>query len=114
MKKRSFAFFLAFCWVIGMVAIFSFPPKIKTAEEKTSHDTFLNELASPELHIRTSFENLKVPPFEIDWRLGFKFNTEWFPGFVQVGVRYLPPSYFQKSRSLLDTRLFFIRFFYSW
>ena len=114
MKKRLSAFFITLCWVVGMMAVFSFPPKINLHESHAAAQTVLNELSSPDLHIRTSFEELKTPPFEIDWRLNAKLNSEWIPGFLTTEIAHISPSFFQKSRSLLDIRQFFIHFFHSW
>ncbi|MBC6367852.1 hypothetical protein [Algoriphagus sp. AK58] len=114
MKTQRFAFFLSLCWMIGMVAVFSFPPKIIIESEGKSSQTFLKEVSGPDLHLRTTFENLKTPPFEVDWRLSAKLNSEWIPEFFSTSVVYLAPSFFQKSRALLDIKQFFIRFFYSW
>lgn len=114
MKKRLSAFFISLCWVVGMMAVFSFPPKIDLYEANPVGKTVLKELSSPDLHIRTSFEELKTPPFEIDWRLSAKLNSEWIPGFLSTEIAHISSSFFQKSRSLLDIRQFFIQYFYSW
>jgi hypothetical protein len=114
MKTQRFAFLLSFCWMIGMVAVFSFPPKITIDHNGRFHSTSLKEIAGPELHLRASFENPTTPPLEIDWRLSAKLNSEWIPGFFSLSTAYLAPSYFQKSKALLDIHQFFIRFFYTW
>ncbi len=114
MKKRLSAFFITLCWVIGMMAVFSFPPKIDLHEVNASRKTVLKELSSPDLHLRTSSGEFKSPPFEIDWRLSAKLNSEWIPDFLTTEIAHISPSFFQKSRSLLDIRQFFIQYFYSW
>ncbi len=114
MKKRNFAFVLALCWLVGMVAVCSFPQKIKFRGEDSSERSYVKELSGPELHGRPLFENLKVPPFEIDWRLYFKSCDEWIDREFLPGNRYFAPSYFQKSKAFFDIRLIFIRYFYSW
>ncbi|WP_111392871.1 hypothetical protein [Algoriphagus aquaeductus] len=114
MKKRQSAFFLSLCWMISMVAVFSFPPKIPTEGNNKSRQTFLSEVSGPDLHFRSTFENPKTPPFEIDWRLNGKLNSEWIPAIFSPSSTYLAPAFFTKSRALLDIRLFFIRYFYSW
>lgn len=114
MKKQCIAFLLGLCWVIGMIAVFSFPPKIKIQNETSGSDTILKEITGPTLHLRTSFENFKTPPFEIDWRLFSKLNPTWKPENYSTLLIHFAPSYFQKSRALIDHKLFFIKFFYSW
>jgi len=114
MKKQRIAFLLGLCWVIGMIAIFSFPPKLKTQKETTDSETILKEISGPTLHLRASFENFKTPPFEIDWRLFAKLNPTWKPEYYSTLLIHFAPSFFQKSRALLDSKLFFIQYFYSW
>jgi hypothetical protein len=100
--------------MIGMVAVFSFPPKITIDHQGRSHSTLVKEIEWPELHLRVCCENPTTPPFEIDWRLSAKLHSEWIPEFFSLSTGYLAPSYFQKSRALLDIRQFFIRFFHTW
>lgn len=114
MKKQLSAFFIALCWVVGMMAVFSFPPKIDQQQANASGQTVLNELSIPDLHLRTSSGESKTPPFEIDWRLSTKLNSEWIPDFLTTEIAHISPSFFQKSRSLLDILQFFIQYFYSW
>lgn len=114
MKTQRFAFLLSLCWVIGMVAVFSFPPQIIIESEGKNNQTILKEVSTPDLHLRSSVENLKTPPFEVDWRLSAKLNSEWIPEFLSPSTIYLAPSFFQKSRALLDIRQFFIRYYYTW
>lgn len=114
MKIQRIAFFLGVCWMIGMVAVFSFPPQFTLEQEGKSNQTFLKEISGPDLNLLASVENLKTPPFEVDWRLSAKLNSEWIPQFLSPTSVYLAPSFFQKSGALLDIRQFFIRYFYTW
>lgn len=114
MKKRLFTFFIALSWVVGMMAVFSIPSKINLVEGKYAGQTVLNELSIPDFPFRTYIENIETPPFEIDWRLSAKLNPEWIPDFLNTEIAHISPSFFQKSRALLDIRQFFMRYFYSW
>jgi len=114
MKKQRLAFFLCVCWMIGLMAVFSFPPKFSFERKEKSNPTFLKAVSGPDLQLISSAENLKTPPFEIDCRLTAKLNSEWIPLFLSPVSVYLSPFFFKKSRALIDIRQFFIRYFYTW
>jgi hypothetical protein len=114
MKKQRLAFLLSLCWAIGMVAVFSFPPKINTEEGGKNNQTYVKSVFVPDLRISIGVENHKTPPFEVDWRLNAQLNAEWIPAFLSVSASYFAPSFFEKSRALQDIRQFFIRYFHTW
>ncbi|WP_133553168.1 hypothetical protein [Algoriphagus boseongensis] len=114
MKKQGIAFLLFFCWIVGITAVFSFPPKLNQASQKAPITTSVSEIQSQNIHFRASQDRPQIPPFEIDWRLSAKLNSTWIPEFKAVRSIYLPPSFFQKSKALFDVKETFIRFFHSW
>lgn len=115
MKKQQIALLLSWCWAIGLVAVFSFPPKIKVAEQWDFQQTHVQEKSNLEIHFRsTSADQSQVPPFEIDWTLTGKLNSEWIPSFLAPSTVWLAPSFIRKSKALLDIHQFFIQYYYTW
>ncbi|OYX15543.1 MAG: hypothetical protein B7Z16_13280 [Algoriphagus sp. 32-45-6] len=114
MKKQQIALFLSFCWAIGLVAVFSFPPTQKS-QSRVQENTVVQELSSPHFHLRTSSAgSTSVPGFEVDWSLFSRLNSDWVPSSILPFTRYFAPTFFQKSRGLLNHFQFFIQYFYSW
>jgi hypothetical protein len=114
MKNRGFAFLLTLCWIIGMSAVFSFPPKIETNAYADIPSAVVGEIQGPQIHFRTVSGPPQIPPFEVDWSVIHKFNSIWIPDFKQVFLEYFAPAFFQKSRALFDVKETFIRYFYTW
>jgi hypothetical protein len=114
MKKQKIALLLSCFWLLGLAAVFSFPPDAKTGMALENNRSELNQLYSPELTLRCSGENLVVPGFKADLS---------FAGFIDsaVGIDWLPfhspylsPAFFQKSKPLFDVLILFFHFFYTW
>jgi hypothetical protein len=114
MKNQGIAFLLTLCWIIGMSAVFSFPPKIASNDIAENTSAVIGEIQGPQIHFRTVADSPQVPSFKIDWSLIHKFNSIWIPDFRRVLLEYLAPAFFQKSRALFDVKETFIRFFYTW
>ena len=114
MKKQSIALFLSLCWVFSMFLFFSFPAKADLSQTHSTEKTLVKEIGTGELHLRTSSETPKTPPFEVDGSQSIKLNPAWIPAFLQVAHIYLAPAFFSKSVPLINIRTFFIQFYYTW
>ncbi|RIW15787.1 hypothetical protein D0X99_10210 [Algoriphagus lacus] len=114
MKKQKIALFLSLTWLIGMIAVFSFPPTLDASTDSSNEQSIIQKISSPEILLRTSSESLEIPPFKIDWRFnGFlypPFSVEYFT----VYPIYLSSSFYDRSNPLFDILITFFHYFHTW
>lgn len=114
MKKQQIALLLSLAWLIGLIAVFSFPPIVKNGLDTHGNQSTLSEIVTPEMTLRVSGENPEVPGFKADWSfiglISSEININWTPSHSQ----YLSPAFFTKSRPLFDVLVTFFYFFHTW
>lgn len=114
MKKQKIALLLSLCWLLGLIAVFSFPPIIQTDAVHGSTTAVLSEWSSPELNIRTSGEIPEVPGFKAEWRFFDLLSSDRYNQLLSSKVKTQTPSFIKKSRPLFDVLLTFFYFFHTW
>jgi hypothetical protein len=114
MKKQKIALLLSLCWLLGLIAVFSFPPGIQSDADPGSSDPVLSEWSSPELILRTSGEAPEVPGFKAEWRFFDLISSDRHILPQSSKVKTLAPSFIKKSRPLFDVLITFFYFFYTW
>lgn len=114
MKKQKIALFLGLTWLIGMIAVFSFPPTLERSADPTTQNAVIQKISSPDLLLRTSSESLEVPSFKIDWRFQGFLNPEFSVEFFRVYPIHLTSSVYDRSGPLFDVLIIFFHFFYTW
>ncbi|OOG74813.1 hypothetical protein [Algoriphagus sp. A40] len=114
MKKQKIALLLSLSWLIGLIAIFSFPPSIKSAAEPHSQHSELREITAPDLVLRASGQTPEVPAFKADLHFSDLLSANSKTDFVPSITQYLSPSFFTKSRPLFDVLITFFYFFHTW
>ena len=112
MKKQKIAFLLSLSWLIGLIAVFSFPPAINTTSDH-HHKSELSEISTPDLVLRTSGPSPEVPAFKADFNFAGLLTSNWISEFAPSESQYFPPSFFTKSRPLFDVLITFFYFFYT-
>lgn len=114
MKKQKIALFLSLSWLIGMIAVFSFPPPLDPSTDSGAKQSVIQKISSPEILLRTSTESLEIPPFKIDWR----FNGFLYPAFsVEFFTVYpisLSSSIYDRSGPLFNILITFFYYFHTW
>lgn len=114
MKKQKIALLLSLTWLIGMVAVFSFPPTTDAYSDSSTQQSVIQKISSPEILLRTSTESLEIPPFKIDWR----FNGFLYPAFsvefFTVYPIYLSSSAYDRSGPLFNILITFFHYFHTW
>jgi hypothetical protein len=113
-KRTGITLLLSLSWAIGLIAVFSFPPTIKLEQNDSFRDSVLNEISAPNFYLRSTSENLEVPPYKLNWSLSFRLGPNWISKSTGDYIQFLAPSFFQKSKALSNVFDFFITFFYSW
>ncbi len=114
MKKQRIAFFLGLVWLIGIVAVFSFPPPSKLRTETNSSSAELKGISTPDLVFSLVDHSPEVPAFKASLGIADLKNTDWSVAFVPSFLQYLSPSFFTKSKALFDVLTTFFYFFYTW
>lgn len=114
MKNQKIAFLLSLSWLIGLVAVFSFPPEIKIKSDGFTHQSELREITAPELVLRTSGQSPEVPAFKADLHFSDLLGSYSDIDFVPCLAQYLSPSFFTKSKALFNVLITFFYFFYTW
>ena len=114
MKKQKTAFLLSLAWLIGMVAIFSFPPAAKRSTSEHPRQSELRHVSVPGLVSSLSDHSPSVPAFKADLNLSAFLGSHWKVDFIPSLSQYLAPSFFSKSRALFDVLITFFYFFHTW
>lgn len=114
MKKQKIALLLSLSWLIGLIAVFSFPPSIKWTPEPDSQQSELREITAPDLVLRAAGQTPEVPAFKADLHFSDLLSSYYKTDFVPSISQYLAPSFFAKSRPLFDVLITFFYFFYTW
>lgn len=114
MKKQKIALLLSLSWLIGLIAVFSFPPSIKTLPDHHSQQSELREITVPDLVLRVSGQTPEVPAFKADIHFSDLLGAYSKTDFVPFITQYLSPSFFAKSRPLFDVLITFFYFFHTW
>lgn len=114
MKKQKIAFLLSLAWLIGLIAVFSFPPAIKADSRFPFQKSELREITAPDLIYRSSGQTLEVPAFKADLSILDLISSKCSADFGPSSSKYLSPSFFTKSRPLFDVLITFFYFFYTW
>jgi len=114
MKKQKTAFLLSLAWLIGMVAIFSFPPAVKRSSGEHPRQSELSHVSVPGLVSNLSDHTTSVPAFKADLNVSAFLGSHWKVDFVPSLSQYLSPSFFSKSRALFDVLITFFYFFHTW
>jgi hypothetical protein len=114
MKKQKIALLLSLCWLLGLIAVFSFPPNIPSNFDQESSTASLSEWSSPELIVRTSGEIPEVPGFKAEWRFFDLISSDRYNQPLSSKVKTHTPSFIKKSRPLFDVLNTFFYFFHTW
>ncbi|WP_343852136.1 hypothetical protein [Algoriphagus jejuensis] len=114
MKKQKIAVLLSLAWLIGMVAVFSFPPSIKKESHRQSHHSELSEITAVELVFRSAGQSPEVPAFKAELNFADLVSSQSSISFASLGSHYFSPSFFTKSRPLFDVLITFFYFFHTW
>lgn len=114
MKKQKIALFLSLTWLIGMIAVFSFPPNLERIGQGTAGHASIQKVSSPDLQLRSTSGSLEVPPFKVDWRLDAFLHPAYCVVFFTVYPIYLASSFYSGSGPLFDVLITFFHFFYTW
>ncbi|MDP2043122.1 MAG: hypothetical protein Q8S14_16920 [Algoriphagus sp.] len=114
MKKQKIALLLSLSWLLGLIAVFSFPPDIQSDADHGSSTALLSEWSSPELIIRTSGEIPEVPGFKAEWKFFDLISSDRYIQLLSSKVKTHTPSFIKKSRPLFDVLITFFYFFYTW
>ena len=113
MKKQKIALFLSLTWLIGMIAVFSFPPHLNRIDHR-SEQASIQKVSSPDLLLRSTSNSLEVPPFKVDWRMDAFLHPAYSAVFFTVYPIYLAASFYTGSGPLFDVLTTFFHFFYTW
>ena len=114
MKKQKTAFLLSLAWLIGMVAIFSFPPAAKRSTGEYPRQSDLKQISTPGLVTNLSDHSPSVPAFKASLNLSAFLGAQWRVDFIPAPSQYLSPAFFSKSRALFDVLITFFYFFHTW
>jgi len=114
MKKQKTAFLLSLAWLIGMVAIFSFPPAAKNSQADQSRQAQLQSISAPDLHYSISDQTPEVPAFKANLNISVFLSALWSVAFIPSNSQHFSPSFFSKSRALFDVLITFFYFFHTW
>lgn len=114
MKKQKIAFFLSLAWLVGVVAVFSFPPALDNSHRSASQTSELKAISSPNLVFNLVDQSPEVPAFKASLSLADFVGNAWSADFVPPLTQYLSPSFFAKSKALFDVLTTFFYFFHTW
>jgi hypothetical protein len=114
MKKQRIAFLLSFAWLIGIVAVFSFPPEAKYPADSQSSQSELRGISAPELAFTLVDYSPEIPPLKAGASFPHFLNPDWTFDLVSLTSQYFAPSFFTKSRALFDVLITFFYFFHTW
>jgi hypothetical protein len=114
MKKQKIAFLLSFAWLIGIIAVFSFPPDAKYPVDSETSQSELRGISTPTLTFTLVDHSPEVPPFKAGLGFTYFLNSDWTFDLVTLTSQYFAPSFFTKSRALFDVLITFFYFFHTW